>query len=91
MSMSLYRPSVSIVTRWRGGGECKLGRASAGRVSVCVCVEREGELRQRHVGDVVWLPQAVERGGVVSAGNLQSESEVRETKARGEEARSTAP
>lgn len=36
----------------RRRGECKLGR------------ERERELRQRHVGDVVWLPQAEGGGGV---------------------------
>lgn len=42
-------------------GVCKLGRKGE-RESVWR--ERERVLRQRHGGDVVWLPQAEERGGV---------------------------
>lgn len=70
MSSSLYGPSVSIVMRWRGGG----GRENVNwverevvwgeRESVYTQRERERELRQRHVGDVVWLPQAEGGGGV---------------------------
>lgn len=50
----------------RRRGECKLGRkrGSVGRESVYTERERERELRQRHVGDVVWLPQAEGGGGV---------------------------
>ena len=72
--------------RWRGGG--------GGRGGGCVNWvererEREGEresvwrerervLRQRHGGDVVWLPQAEERGGVGERWkSAESESERR--------------
>lgn len=59
--------------------------------SVCVYRERAREraLRQRHVGDVVWLPQAEEGGGVGERWkSVESESvRERETKAGGEEAR----
>ena len=52
-----------------------------------MCRERKGELRQRHVGDVVGLPQAEERGGVVERRGSAERPRVREreTKAGGEE------
>ncbi len=52
--------------RRRRRGECKLGRKRERESGEreCMCRERERALRQRHVGDVVWLPQAEERGGV---------------------------
>jgi len=57
-----------------------------------LCVERKRELRQRHVGDVVWLPQAEERGGVVERWRSAERVRLREreTKAGGERARSKA-
>lgn len=51
--------------------------------------ERKGELRQRHVGDVVWLPQA-EGGGVFGRWKSAEKVRERETKAGGEEARRKA-
>lgn len=52
-----------------------------------MCRERKRELRQRHVGDVVWLPQAEGRGGVVERWGSAERLRVREreTKAGGEE------
>lgn len=68
---------------WRRG-ECKLGiRECAGESK-----ERERALRQRHVGDVVWLPQAEERGGVGECWKSAESVRVRERdEAGGEEAR----
>lgn len=52
--------------------------------------ERERELRQRHVGDVVWLPQAEEGGGVFRRWKSAEKVRERETKAGAEEARRKA-
>lgn len=89
--------SDEMERRRKRRGECKLGRkrGSVAREREYVCVQRERELRQRHVGDVVWLPQAEEGGGVGGERwkSAESESESvreRETKAGGEEARSKA-
>lgn len=75
----------------RRRGKCKLGRERK-RARECVCGESERALKQRHVGDVVWLPQAEERGGVGE--RLKSADGVsvreRETKAGGKETRSKA-
>lgn len=62
------------------------GRAQGERV----CRERERELRQRHVGDVVWLPQAEEGGGVFGRWKSAEKVRERETKAGAEEARRKA-
>lgn len=44
--------------------------------------ERKRELRQRLVGDVAWLPQAEERGGVVEHWRSAARVRVREREAK---------